>query len=211
MIQHGMKSIKGPKQLPRPNRALYLTFILAAVCILLITITSELAKLPGFSFIGSHRDTIISAELAVFGIVLVEIIGRVLITRFTERGTPQVGFSLRAIMRGAAYIALAIGIVSVLSASPALAIGIGTVSGVILGFAAQNLIGNVVAGMMLAIWRPVKIGDHVTVGPASGKVKEIDLIYTILDTDEHWSYVPSMLMFTSIVTKKKRPGEKLPE
>jgi small-conductance mechanosensitive channel len=101
------------------------------------------------------------------------------------------------------YLILSIGIVTSLSSNPGLAIGIGTVTGLIIAFATQNLIGNVFAGVMLAIMRPVRIGDHVTVLSSSGEVKEIALIYTILEDGENIYYVPSMVMFSNVVKKNK--------
>ncbi len=187
--------------------------IIMAVGLVLIAATIELSKLPGFAFVADHIYPLVSAELSVCGITLVELIGRIIVRRFTARGMAATGASFRAILRGAAYIALSIAVVSVLAESPALAISIGTVSGVIIGFAAQNLIGNVFAGMLLAILRPVRIGDHIKVGGpdgANGRVKEIDLIFTIVESDDNWFYVPSMTMFSTTVTKRKRPGEKAP-
>jgi small-conductance mechanosensitive channel len=108
------------------------------------------------------------------------------------------------------YIVLAIGIVSSLSSNPGLAIGIGTVTGVIIAFATQNLVGNVFAGVMLAITRPVRIGDQVTVLASTGEVKEIALIYTILEDGDNMYYVPSMVMFSNVVKKKKIPLAKIP-
>ncbi len=197
----------------RQGRTMPIAAIIMAVGLILIVATIELSKLPGFTFVAAHIDPLVSAELAVCGITLVELIGRVVVRRFTARGMAATGHSFRAILRGAAYIALTVGVVSLLASSPALAISIGTVTGVIIGFAAQNLIGNVFAGMLLAILRPVRIGDQIKVGGpdgANGRVKEIDLIYTIVESDDNWFYVPSMTMFSTTVTRRKQPGEKVP-
>jgi small-conductance mechanosensitive channel len=70
---------------------------------------------------------------------------------------------LCTIIRGAVYIILTVTIISTLLSNPALAISLGTIMGVIIGFATQNLISNVVSGMILAIVRPVQIGDEITV------------------------------------------------
>ncbi len=194
----------------RQGRTMPIAAIIMAVGLILIVATIELSKLPGFTFVAAHIDPLVSAELAVCGITLVELIGRVVVRRFTARGMAATGHSFRAILRGAAYIALTVGVVSLLASSPALAISIGTVTGVIIGFAAQNLIGNVFAGMLLAILRPVKIGDEIKVGGADGRVRQIDLIYTIVESDDNWYYVPSMTMFSTTVTRRKQPGEKAP-
>jgi small-conductance mechanosensitive channel len=197
--------------LPRQaSRTAILALAIMLACVAVIAATIELSRLSEFPFFSQHRNTLISAELVIFVIALVEIVGRVLIIRFRSRGIESVGYSIREVLRGAVYIALAIGVVSILSANPALAISIGTISGVIIGFATQNLIGNVVAGMMLAIVRPVVIGDQITVAGSSGRIKEIALIYTILDTGDNWYYVPNLMMFSNAITRKKPTSDKGP-
>jgi hypothetical protein len=44
----------------------------------------------------------------------------------------------------------------------------------------------------------------------TGQVKEIDLLYTVLEDGENWYYVPSMVMFSNVIKKKKIPMHKSP-
>ena len=78
---------------------------------------------------------------------------------------------------------------------PALS-GIGTawltsvsVISVILGLAAQNTLGNLVAGISLLLYRPFKVGDRLLVtapsGPEAGVVESLNLGYTVLKTDDN--------------------------
>lgn len=67
-------------------------------------------------------------------------------------------------------------IVSFLSQNAIVAASIGTISGIVVGFASQNLIGNMIAGIYLALTRPFKIGDMITVFGNSGKVYDIGLL-----------------------------------
>jgi small conductance mechanosensitive channel len=46
----------------------------------------------------------------------------------------------------------------------------------VVGFASQNLIGNMIAGIYLALTRPFKIGNMITVFGNSGKVYDIGLL-----------------------------------
>lgn len=92
---------------------------------------------------------------------------------------------------------------STLASNPALAISIGAVSGIVIGLAAQNLLGNIIAGMIIAIIRPVRVGDDITISGSSGRVKEIALMYTILDAPENVYYIPNAVMFSNAVTRKK--------
>jgi len=143
---------QGPKTAPTTVISLALIFVF--VCVILVT--GELSKINGFGLLARHEKTVINSEFAVFSIVLVEFIGRAIIQAFKRRGNEPTGHNIRAILRGVVYIILVIGIVSSLSSDPGLAIGIGTVTGVVIAFATQNLVGNVVAGVMLAIVRPVR-------------------------------------------------------
>jgi small-conductance mechanosensitive channel len=188
----------------------FIAILVMLLCLAVIIATVELAKLSGFSFIARHRNVIVSIELTVFVMTLVEVIGRAIVASFRRRGIEPVGQSIRTIIRGAVYIILTVTIISTLLSNPALAISLGTVMGVIIGFATQNLISNVVSGMMLAIVRPVQIGDEITVTGSTGNVKEIALIYTVLDTKDRLYYVPSIVMFTGVVTKNKKPEEMVP-
>ena len=96
-----------------------------------------------------------------------------------------------------------------MSSNPGLAIGIGTVTGVVIAFATQNLVGNVVAGVMLAIYVLYNWGSGNGFS-IKWQVKEIALIYTILEDGENWYYVPSMVMFSNVVKKKIIPTYKAP-
>ncbi len=51
-------------------------------------------------------------------------------------------------------------IISYLSEDPIIAASIGTITGIVIGFASQNVIGNLISGLYLAITRPFRIGDR---------------------------------------------------
>jgi len=88
---------------------------------------------------------------------------------------------------------------------PALS-GIGTASlasisvlTVIVGFAAQNTLGNLIAGISLLLYRPFKLGDRLQViaptGLETGAVESLTLGYTLLKTDDNRRIVvPNSLM-----------------
>ena len=202
-----MKDLSKNKASTKKTNTTPMAMLVMILCLVVIIGTIELSKLTGFKFIADHRNTFVSIELTIFVITLVELIGRAIVANFRRRGIEPVGQSIRTIIRGAVYIILTVGIISTLLSSPALAISLGTVMGVIIGFATQNLISNVVAGIMLAIVRPVQVGDQITVTGSTGIVKEIALIYTVLDTKDSLNYVPSIVMFSSVVMKNKNPRD----
>ena len=53
--------------------------------------------------------------------------------------------------------------------------------GLVVGFAARQTLGNMVAGVMLAITQPIRIGDRVTFEEVTGRVDDLTLSYTYID------------------------------
>jgi small-conductance mechanosensitive channel len=57
--------------------------------------------------------------------------------------------------------------------------------GLVIGFASQRTIGNVVAGVLIAISQPLRLGDEVEVQGTRGIVEEIGLTYTWIRTRDN--------------------------
>jgi small-conductance mechanosensitive channel len=60
----------------------------------------------------------------------------------------------------------------------------GAVLGVIIGFASQRTLGNFVAGLLIALAQPVRLGDRVTYDGEEGVIEEIGLTYTFIRTTD---------------------------
>jgi small-conductance mechanosensitive channel len=56
--------------------------------------------------------------------------------------------------------------------------------GLIIGFAAQRTLANFVAGIMIALSQPVRLGDRVAVADGEGVVEEIGLVYPRIRLDD---------------------------
>jgi small-conductance mechanosensitive channel len=54
------------------------------------------------------------------------------------------------------------------------------VAGIILGFAAQKLLGNILAGIQIAIAQPMRLDDVVIVEGEWGRIEEITLTYVVI-------------------------------
>jgi small-conductance mechanosensitive channel len=59
------------------------------------------------------------------------------------------------------------------------------ITALIIGFAAKSTMANLISGLSLAIYRPVRIGDTVTIENEYGTVEEITLRHTIVITWEN--------------------------
>jgi small conductance mechanosensitive channel len=112
-----------------------------------------------------------------------------------------------------------VGVLSALLVIPpvrALAGGIlasSAVIGLVIGFASQRTIGNVVAGILIAVTQPLRLGDRVTVEGTEGIVEEIGLTYTWIRTrDNDRLVVPNeRLASESIRNSTIRSAESLAE
>jgi small-conductance mechanosensitive channel len=58
------------------------------------------------------------------------------------------------------------------------------VLGLVIGFAARQTLANGIAGILLAITQPIRIGDLVTFEEQTGEVEDMKLTYTYIRMDE---------------------------
>ena len=113
--------------------------------------------------------------------------------------------SIKILMRILGAIIIIAIIISYLSNDPVVAASIGTISGLIVGFASQNIIGNIIAGLYLAILRPFKLGDEITAFSNTGIIFDIGLISTKLYTsDNKIVLVPNSSLVTTTIILNKR-------
>lgn len=110
---------------------------------------------------------------------------------------------LRRILVLAAFLIVAAIVLAQFTSLEKLAAGIfasTAVLGLIIGFAAQNTISNVIAGVLIAITQPIRIGDRVSFEDREGRVADITLSYTFIDPgDGSQIVVPNQLLVQGIV------------
>ena len=96
--------------------------------------------------------------------------------------------------------ALAIAQFSDLSELAASLLASGAIAAAILGFAARQTLANFIAGIMLAITQPIRVGDWVFVDDHYGVVEDIRLNYTFLRTlSDQQVVVPNEKLATGIL------------
>lgn len=70
----------------------------------------------------------------------------------------------------------------------------------IVGFAAQHTLSNIVAGILLAVSQPIRIGDRVAFEEVEGRVTDISLSYTYVDPgDGSTVVIPNQMLVEGIV------------
>jgi small-conductance mechanosensitive channel len=114
---------------------------------------------------------------------------------------------LRLVRRLIFVTILLIGVALALSQFPQikrLATGIlasSAVLGLVIGFAARQTLGNMVAGVSLATSQPIRIGDRISFEDTVGRVHDITLTYTYIDPgDGSLVVVPNESIVTGTIT-----------
>jgi small conductance mechanosensitive channel len=102
-----------------------------------------------------------------------------------------------------------IGLITFVIISAAAQIGIQTASfvaiigaaGLAIGFALQGSLSNLAAGVMLIIFKPVKVGDYIEGGGAAGSVEAVGIfITTLLTPDNKVVYIPNSTLTGGNIT-----------
>jgi small-conductance mechanosensitive channel len=129
-----------------------------------------------------HRLIVLGAVLLVTAAA-----ARVADRRLARRELPAGAVTRYRVLRRSVFAMIVfVGVLSALLVIPqvrAVATGIlasSAIVGIVVGFAAQRTIGNFIAGLLIALSQPIRLGDHVEIDGTAGVVEEIGLTYTFI-------------------------------
>jgi len=133
-------------------------------------------------------DVVTAIVTVVVALAIAEIVDRTLVRRATklEGLSPVANTRLRLVRRLIFAAIVLIGVALALSQfEDVKRIGTGllassAVLGLVVGFAARQTLANGIAGILLAITQPIRIGDLVTFEGESGTVEDVRLTYTFI-------------------------------
>lgn len=154
----------------------------------------------GISFVV---NVLVALLLLAIGMVVIRVL-----TRTTQKALGRSGRVnallqnfLCSVVNKTAWVLLLMIVIQRLGVNIApLIAGLG-VTGFILGFAFQESLGNLAAGMMIAINQPFQIGDYVTVGTISGTVRELNMMAaTLFTADNIKVMVPNKVIWGAPIT-----------
>jgi small-conductance mechanosensitive channel len=157
--------------------------------------------MPGVEFYTAAVETSdwIAAGAYILGaLVIAEIVDRALSRRGRKLSqavgvgelSPVATTRLRLVRRLIFAMIVLIGIALAAAQIPTiskLATGIlasSAVLGLVVGFAARQTLANAIAGILLAITQPIRIGDLVTFEDETGIVEDVKLTYTYIRLDD---------------------------
>ena len=153
-------------------------------------------RLPVAGFWADNSDVVTAALSIVLALILATVLDRYFARRghrlaaAVTRGEVSAVLDTRLrFVRRLIYatilmvgIAIALSQFTGLSKLAASVLASGALAAAIIGFAARQTLANVVAGIMLAITQPLRVGDWVTFEEHYGVVEDVRLNFTILRT-----------------------------
>ena len=77
-------------------------------------------------------------------------------------------------------------------------------TGFALGFAFRDVLSNLLAGLLLLVYRPFSRHDHISVTGFEGRVEGVDLRYTILQREDGKILIPNSILFTNPIQLRSR-------
>jgi small conductance mechanosensitive channel len=149
----------------------------------------------GLQVLGAIATLVIGIWLAKW---LAKIAGKVLDKRNVDPTLTKFAISLVKITLITFVIISAIGQVGIATTSFVAIIG---AAGLAIGFALQGSLSNFASGVMLIIFKPIKVGDYIEGGGAAGSVEVIGIFVTTLVTpDNKVIYIPNSGLTGSNIT-----------
>ena len=149
--------------------------------------------------------------LVVLGWALARDVGRAAAPTFFRRMDPATAGTVGFLIRLMTLLITALAALRIVGIQPqTLAVG-GAFTAVVLGLAAQQTLGNLIAGMVLLSARPFRVGERVRLqagplgGTSEGIVSSLGLLYTTLARGADRIMIPNSVVLSSAVVPIREP------
>ena len=130
----------------------------------------------------SWQEVVQASVVFLVGLVLATMVRRLLVRAIDREGDRHIG---RVVGR---FLSLVVAAVAAVYALDLLGVRIGPlmgalgVGGVAIAFAAQDILQNFIAGVLLQVRHPFRLGDQIGSGEHEGVVEDVNLRTTVLHT-----------------------------
>lgn len=166
------------------------------------------------AFWNSFLSSCVSIAIRLLVSALVFFIGRLLIKclikhfpngkKFSHLDTTVRTF-LESFIKIALNCALVVVIVSIMGIPMASVITLFATAGAAIALAVQGSFSNMMGGLMLLIFKPISVGNFITVDGCTGVVREVGIFYTVLKTGDNLTItIPNSKMTSSSITNFSR-------
>src|SRR3954452_21358078 len=153
---------------------------------------------PMASFLSEHGEEVRAVATIVVAVIAAKVVDGLIARRAGKVGSvvgvaelsPVAVTRLRLIRRLVFAAIIVFGVALALLQFPNIqhvAAGLlasSAVLGLVVGFAARQTLANAIAGILLAVSQPIRIGDLVTFEGETGEVEDIRLTYTYIRLDD---------------------------
>jgi small conductance mechanosensitive channel len=154
-----------------------------------------MAYIVAETFVERHSHEFTALASIVLSLLLAWTVDRLLI-RHERRASrdphgglsPAISTRLRILRRVTSTTIIVIGVAIALTQfaavnrAAAAILASGAIAAAVLGFAARQTLANAIAGVLIAVAQPLRLGDHVTFEGETGIVEDVRLTYTFLRT-----------------------------
>jgi small conductance mechanosensitive channel len=177
---------------------------------------AQMAAVPMTHDVSAYTDQAVQMGLHLIGALLVLLVGMWIARRlanFAQGALGRASFdsTLSGFLRNLIYgvlvallVVTALGVLGVPSAPMVAALG---TAGLAIGLALQGSLSNLAWGVLLAVFRPFRVGDYVTAGGIEGTVESLNLMHTLLILpDNREAIVPNGKIGSDAILNFNRRG-----
>ncbi|MDH3595239.1 MAG: mechanosensitive ion channel family protein [Rhodospirillales bacterium] len=161
--------------------------------------------------IGSALPGVFAGLVVILAFFIAAVMSRKLLRRLSARVEVDKRPLIELAGETLRYVLMVVGLITGLGTMgidvSALIAALG-LTGFALGFALRDAVSNLVAGVLILLYRPFGYRDKITVAGNSGTVIGTNFRYTVLEADDGTIvHVPNSTMFSNSVTVAPRTGE----
>lgn len=150
----------------------------------------ELFVAPSIGVTHTHIQIVSVIAIVVIAFAVITATRR-LLKEFASKTHPQFSASLTFFIMIFITLVASLAILHQLNVNPQEILISGGVAAIILGIGVSTIVGNILSGGLILTTYPAKIGDsiHVVSDNIRGKIDEINMFYTKIQTDEGKEYI----------------------
>ncbi len=149
--------------------------------------------------------------LVLLGWAIARDIGKAAAPTFFRRMDPATAGTVGFVVRLGTLAVMLIIALSVAGAQPSTLVAGSAFTAVVLGLAAQQTLGNLIAGLVLLSARPFRVGERVRLqagavgGTVEGIVSSLGLLYTTLARGDDQMMIPNNVVLSAAVVPLREP------
>ena len=151
-------------------------------------------------FLGgrTYGDVIIFLIIIIFSVIIAKIV-RINVRKTLKEKVPLTTLNNieKVVYYGIIFIGFVVALPKIGFSLSGLLVA-GGILGIVIGFASQTVVSNLISGIFLMIEKPIKVGDGVNINDVSGIVEDIRILSTTIRTyDGIYVRIPNERVFNS--------------